>query len=351
VLAHPRRAQPAIRMAGESVDVMWLAPGIAPAGAAITIDGAAVGAPLATCDADGICSTTIVVPAIAPGLHALCVALPANPLAHATKPGQTTTQACSNGAIAVVDAYHDPVTIVHVSDAHVGDGDNLNTFRRVITAINELAPDVVVFTGDGADHGQPDQRADFVEQIERLTVPVYIVTGNHDYDDVGLDGHLIDVSPELDFAAQYGGLRMLGVSSGQDLDNGHHVGTISISSGPDASQLDWLALQLVTEQPTVVFLHHPIYNGLFATVGPARDRIKSMVTRPFVHAVLAGHTHVRSVFDADGNSRGLSLDGESDVSRKRWPLHYTAARATRGSGGFAVFHVSADHLDYQWHGL
>ena len=65
-------------------------------------------------------------------------------------------------------------------------------------------------------------------------------------------------------------------------------------------------------------------------------------------AVLAGHTHVSAVFDADGNSRGLSLDADADVSFSRWPLHYVAARATRGSGGFAILHLGAGHVDYRW---
>src|SRR6185503_3252372 len=100
--------------------------------------------------------------------------------------------------------------------------------------------------------------------------------------------------------------------------------------------------------PTVFLLHHPIYNGLFATVGPeSRDRLKALVTRDDALAVLAGHTHITSVYDADGNSRDLSLDGQN-VDPARLPLHYTAARASNGSGGFAVFHVSEHHVDYRW---
>jgi hypothetical protein len=64
-------------------------------------------------------------------------------------------------------------------------------------------------------------------------------------------------------------------------------------------------------------------------------------------AVLAGHTHLSSAFDAEGNSRDLSLDAQ-DVDPARLPLHYTAARASYGSGGFAVFHLAAHHVDYRW---
>ncbi len=343
VLAHPRLGQPAIRTPGETFDVSWIAPALggSPMATAdavsIELDGAAL-APtiLPACDGDGICNVAVTVPAVAPGVHELCVTLPA-------------ARVCSPSAVAVVTSYADPATIIHFSDAHVGDGDSETQFAFAIDRMNALDPpaDFAIFTGDGANNGSEAQRMAFVEQLARLQLPVFVTTGNHDYDDFGIDDHLLDVGPELDYAGSYGALRVIGLSSGQDLDNGHHVGTISISSGPDDSQLDWLELQLMTETPTILFQHHPIYNGLFATVGPARDRIKSLVTRSFVLAVLAGHTHVGSVFDADGNSRALSLDGESSVPLSRLPLHYTVARVSTG-GGFTVFHAGEGHLDYRW---
>jgi hypothetical protein len=63
--------------------------------------------------------------------------------------------------------------------------------------------------------------------------------------------------------------------------------------------------------------------------------------------VLAGHTHISAVFDADGDSRGLSTSSD-DVPSKRWPLHYIASRSTRGAGGFAVLHVGTTRVDYTW---
>src|SRR5262249_56459186 len=165
--------------------------------------------------------------------------------------------------------------------------------------------DLVIFTGDGADTGDADQRTAFVAQLARLRAPVFVVTGNHDYDHRGLDGHLLDVGPELDFVAAYGGLRLIGFSSGQDLDDGAHLTTVAESDGPDASQLRWLADVLGDgAAPTIVFMHHPVYNGLYATIGPdARDQVKALVTRDNVLAVLTGHIHTNAVFDADGNSR------------------------------------------------
>jgi predicted phosphodiesterase len=342
LLAHPKLGQPAVHVAGDTIDVAWIAPELGSA-ATLTIDGVAAVEVAGACDADGVCHATLggeVSAALATGLHALCV-------------GVGAAQDCSSSAIAIVDAFHDPVTLVHVSDAHVGDGDSLALFDDVVASINSIEPqpDAIVFTGDGADVGTSQQHADFIAELAKLRAPVFAVTGNHDYDAVGIDSWLLDVAPELDYAASLGAVRLIGVSSGQDLDDGNHDTTISESSGPDASQLAWLGTQLpdgAGSPPTVVFFHHPIYNGLFATIGPdSRDALKALVTEPYVRAVLSGHTHISAVFDADGDSRGLSLDADV-VDPARWPLHYIASRATRAPGGYAVLHVGTSRVDYRW---
>lgn len=334
LLAHPRVGQPAIAIAGEPLDVGWIAPG---GGSSIDLleDGAVVDHLTGTCDADGVChAVTTVIGAL--GLHELCVEA-------------GTARDCSAHALAIVDHRNDPATVVHLSDAHLGDGNSDVTFLHVLAAIAADPPDFIVYTGDGADAGLQIQRDEFVTDLEELPVPIYVVTGNHDYDNHGIDGHLTMVGPELDMTWSYGALRFIGLSSGQDLDYGGHAGTLSESSGPDDSQFTWLAQTLdAPSQPTVFFLHHPIYNALFATVGPdSRDRLKALVTRDDALAVLAGHTHITSVYDAEGNSRDLSLDAQ-DVDPARLPLHYTAARSTNGQGGYAVFHFSAHHVDYRW---
>ncbi len=339
VLAHPRLGQPAIRMAGEMFEVRWIAPNQSATAAQISLSsGMQLASGVGNCDGDGICALQVAAPELPNGLYGICVQV-------------GVIADCSPSALAMVDAYHDPVTIVHVSDSHVGEGTSLGVFAGVIDAIDALDPpaDLVVFTGDGADKGLADERAAFIAQLARLTAPVFVVTGNHDFDNWGLVGHLLDVGPELDIEARYGGLRLVGLSTGQDMDGDHDQTTFE-SDGPDESQLAWLESTL-DDTPTVMFLHHPIYNGLDATVGPqSRDRLKRDVTRPSVLAVLAGHTHVSAVFDAVGDSRGLSL-GAGEVPAARWPLHYVAARATTGEGGFAVLHVGPRHIDYRWQGF
>jgi Icc-related predicted phosphoesterase len=339
-LAHPRLGQPAIRRAGERFDVGWIAPG--GGAAAATLDGEPLSLDGATCDGDGVCRATAT--AAAPlGAHKLCVTV-------------DNVADCSAAALAVVAAYSDPARIVQVSDAHVGDSDAGDVWRKTLAAINALAPpaDLVIFTGDGADEGYEDQRTEFLDALGRLAAPVFVVTGNHDMDHGGTDHHLLDVGPELDYVASYGSLRLVGLSSGQDLDDGNHPGRLSEGDGPDRSQMDWLHATLSALDdagaPTVVFFHHPLYNGLFGTVGPARDALLDEVTRDNVRAVLVGHVHHSEVYDGTGEDRGLSVDSDT-VPSWRWPLHYTASRSTLGDGGYALHHIGVDHVDYRWVGL
>ncbi len=82
-----------------------------------------------------------------------------------------------NGA---VENYPDGFRIVQISDLH-------NTVfgwnqRALMDRIMELAPDMVVITGDIVDsnHTDIDAAIDLVDQLAGLC-PVYYVTGNHEY--------------------------------------------------------------------------------------------------------------------------------------------------------------------------
>lgn len=323
LIAHPRLGQPAIRKPGESFDVGWLGGDPLPRA---TLDGDDLVLQNIECE-EQICHATAIAPSSL-GLHKLCIG-----------------SDCSDSALAVVSDYHDPARIVQLSDAHVGDG-SIDEWRAVVDAVNRESADVVVFTGDAADTGLEKDLTDFWSEFSRLNKPAFMVTGNHDMDNAGLDRFLLKVGPELDWSARYGGLKLIGFSDGQDLDDGDHVGTLSESSGPDDSQASWLITQL-DNTPSVVMFHHPIYNALFATTGPERDELLRMITRDSVREVLVGHVHITQVYDRDGESRGLSTDSQV-VDWPRWPLHYTCARATINGDGYALHTVGSDHVEYRW---
>lgn len=79
-----------------------------------------------------------------------------------------------------VENYPLGYRIVHISDLHNAVfGRN---HRTLVDKITELAPDMVVITGDIVDsnHTDIDAAIDLVDQLAEL-YPVYYVTGNHEY--------------------------------------------------------------------------------------------------------------------------------------------------------------------------
>ena len=72
--------------------------------------------------------------------------------------------------------------IVQISDLHVGPTIKAPFVERVVARVNELQPDLIVFTGDLAD-GTVERLAPHTAALAELTAPlgVYFCTGNHEY--------------------------------------------------------------------------------------------------------------------------------------------------------------------------
>lgn len=74
------------------------------------------------------------------------------------------------------------LTIVQLSDVHVGPTIRRGFIERVVERCNELSPDLVVITGDLVD-GSVAQLREHVAPLQQLRAKhgVYFVTGNHEY--------------------------------------------------------------------------------------------------------------------------------------------------------------------------
>jgi uncharacterized protein len=75
------------------------------------------------------------------------------------------------------------LTLVHISDPHIGVGPGANTLRRAVDLANQTSPDLVLLTGDFLDmHASPDADKILRRELERLQSAhgVYAVLGNHD---------------------------------------------------------------------------------------------------------------------------------------------------------------------------
>ena len=77
----------------------------------------------------------------------------------------------------------DGYRIAHLSDLHLGTFDLApGTMSRITDKVNELAPDIILFTGDIVNL-TPDEVVPFMNDLIRLRAVdgVYSVLGNHDY--------------------------------------------------------------------------------------------------------------------------------------------------------------------------
>lgn len=77
-----------------------------------------------------------------------------------------------------------PLKVVQFSDVHLGQDYTLGDFKRVVDKINELEPDVIIFTGDLIDDNKnfsEEEGATALLKDLQATYGKYAVYGNHDH--------------------------------------------------------------------------------------------------------------------------------------------------------------------------
>ena len=77
-----------------------------------------------------------------------------------------------------------PLTIVAVSDVHLGEGTGRKALARYVDLINAQHPDVIVIAGDLVDNSVgPLYRDHMAGELARLSAPhgIFMVPGNHEY--------------------------------------------------------------------------------------------------------------------------------------------------------------------------
>jgi 3',5'-cyclic AMP phosphodiesterase CpdA len=193
--------------------------------------------------------------------------------------------------------------IAQISDPHIsqigGDSDRkyaaAERLERVVAHLMRLSarPDVVLITGDCVDDGGVAEYQRFRDLLRPLTMPVFVIPGNHDD-----RGHLREVFGPQGAAALPGfvqytldewPIRLIALDSHIP---GQGAGRLC------AERLGWLEERLAEapNRPTVLFLHHPPFQtGLPLLDQPGlagTDALGAIVARyPNVERILAGHVH------------------------------------------------------------
>ncbi|MFW5684369.1 MAG: metallophosphoesterase family protein [Spirochaetota bacterium] len=210
-----------------------------------------------------------------------------------------------------MDVHSEPVSIVHISDTHIGPSadyrrhghSSLPGAERVVQIINSLPirPDAVVHTGDVVAHPSPDAYAEAARVFAGLEVPVYYVVGNHDRsEDIARSlpmGPREELDPErslLTYAVNVRGERLLMLDARAPDEMDPH-GLLS------ERQLEIVRSEATPDGPPLtVFVHFPLWplnarwfdenmlivNGpeLHDALLPARGRLRG---------VFHGHLHMQ----------------------------------------------------------
>ena len=195
--------------------------------------------------------------------------------------------------------------IAHISDFHVFAHaaetslvrpDAADAARKVVADIAGFEPQIegVMFTGDLTDGGSAEDYALLQDILSPITVPIFVVPGNHDKRDTlrAAFAHTLpfEAGPFLDYETTLGDIRILALDT---LFEGKIPGRLA------PAQLDWLGEKLATPQRelTIVLMHHPAFPSSIPTLdrmalGEGRAEFGDLIAAyrgPL--RILSGHIH------------------------------------------------------------
>jgi 3',5'-cyclic AMP phosphodiesterase CpdA len=189
------------------------------------------------------------------------------------------------------------VVIAHVSDTHFGN-DVQDPAKRAAAVMDHLLamsprPDVLVVSGDVADHGLAEEYAEARAWLDLWPGAVGVCPGNHDVRNAFVAGLRAEVPSVVEAAGSRFFLldSLIDAVKGQRIDEGR--------LGPD--QLDWLDRQLgANDASSYVVLHHPPTTIGLGLMDPIRlvdgDELAAVLDyHPHVVATLVGHAHTMGV--------------------------------------------------------
>jgi 3',5'-cyclic-AMP phosphodiesterase len=183
--------------------------------------------------------------------------------------------------------------VAHVSDTHLGNDVQAPAERLAVVMDYLLSisppPDVLVVTGDVADHGLGPEYAEARAWMERWPGPVAVCPGNHDVRTAFVEGLGIPARSVV----QTGGYRLVMLDSLIDAVAGERVDEGRLGE----EQLAWLDARLrESDDPAFVCLHHPPVTIGLEVMDPIRlldgDALGALLDHhAHVVATLVGHAH------------------------------------------------------------
>lgn len=219
------------------------------------------------------------------------------------------------------------VTLVaHLSDTHFGGP--ADAAERTARAVDHLlsmapAPDLLLVTGDVADHGSPEEYDEARSVLGRWPGPLAVGTGNHDVRDAFARG-LLDREADgpLDQVVDLADCRLLLLDSLVPAPPGERIDPGELAD----ESLAWLDAQLLaSDLPTFVCLHHPPVDIGVSLMDPIRlrrpERLEAVLRAHRHHvATLVGHAHTQGATQFAGKPLLIGGGVASTVTLDQEPL-------------------------------
>ena len=196
-------------------------------------------------------------------------------------------------------------SFVQLTDTHIRAKGQL-AYKRVDTAAflgkavssiesMHLKPDAVILTGDLTDFGRVEEYEHLAELLAPLTMPYYLLPGNHDAPDVMRQcfvGHdyLGQVGDPVQYTLDMGEIFLVAIDTSV---YGRSAGALC------QRRLHWLEQTLAntTDRPTVIAMHHPPFTTYIEHMDAiglleGRDAFVDLVSEhPQIERIICGHLH------------------------------------------------------------
>ncbi len=147
-----------------------------------------------------------------------------------------------------IDGLKKPVTLIHISDVHIGEIYGPRYLRKLVTMANSKSPDVVVLTGDLFDGGGVMYK-DMIDPVRGFSAPTLFITGNHEvYEGVYKTTHMVAEHGIVvldDQIKTIAGIQFVGVSYPLDLGDDKHRTIVELAKRVDR------------KKPIVLLRHEP----------------------------------------------------------------------------------------------
>ena len=180
---------------------------------------------------------------------------------------------------------------IFMCDTHIGRPNSQRNLEIAVDSINELEhkPEFVIIAGDLVDWGEGPSGSTnwkrFVSIMMELTVPYYVVPGNHDYRHIqqltppySLSNYDYYMDNDGDYTIDHGNYHFIFMDSGSDY---WEVTASPKGTGLKNSQMQWLKqdLESNTNKTSIIIMHHPAMdrsNKGVACIGNNREDFLSL---------------------------------------------------------------------------